>query len=136
MYHPSAVVLAQVLADFPILVVQVSMFLLPIYFMANLRQSASAFFTLWYVFCCIPLPSRESSIHFSICRIIIYVTTLALTAFFRMVGFSFSTFEGASGVSGIAIGLLILYTVCLDLACYSAEARVFIIVSLFCRRVI
>lgn len=89
MYRPAAVVLAQVLADFPILIAQVSIFLLPIYFMSNLRQSAGAFFSLW---------------------IITYVTTLALLGFFRLIGFSFSTFEGASGVSGISIGLLILYT--------------------------
>ncbi|KAF8314186.1 ABC transporter [Clavulina sp. PMI_390] len=88
LFHPSSMVLAQVLADLPILVFQVSVFMLPIYFMTNLKRSGAAFFTLW---------------------IITYVTTLALTAFFRMIGFSFSTFEGASGVSGISIGLLILY---------------------------
>ncbi|CED83351.1 abc transporter [Phaffia rhodozyma] len=89
MYRPSAVVLAQVLADFPILIAQVSAFLLPIYFMCQLRQSASAFFTLW---------------------IITYVTTLALLGFFRAIGFNFSTFDGASQVSGLAVGLLIIYT--------------------------
>ncbi|KAF8321131.1 putative ABC multidrug transporter [Clavulina sp. PMI_390] len=88
LFHPSSMVLAQVLADLPILVFQVTTFMLPIYFMANLKRTAAAFFTLWTT---------------------TYVTTLALTAFFRMVGFSFSTFDGASGVAGVSIGLLILY---------------------------
>lgn len=109
MYRPSALVLAQVLADFPILIVQISIFLLPIYFMSQLKQAASAFFTLWCI---------------------IYVTTLAITAFFRFVGFSFSTFEGASGVSGISIGLLILYAVSLGFVkfwvCDGAERGVFV----------
>lgn len=89
LYRPSAVVLAQVLADFPILIGQVTAFLLPIYFMSGLKNTAKAFFTLW---------------------IITYVTTLALLGFFRAIGFSFSSFDGASQVSGLAVGLLILYT--------------------------
>ncbi|KAF8314175.1 hypothetical protein DL93DRAFT_2228010 [Clavulina sp. PMI_390] len=88
LFHPSSMVFAQVLADLPILMVQVSVLMLPIYFMTNLRRSGAAFFTLW---------------------IITYVTTLSITAFFRMIGFSFSTFDGASGVSGISVGLLITY---------------------------
>lgn len=47
MYRPGAVVLAKVLADFPILVAQVTIFLLPIYFMSGLKVSGSAFMTLW-----------------------------------------------------------------------------------------
>jgi ATP-binding cassette subfamily G (WHITE) protein 2 (SNQ2) len=89
LYRPAAVVLAQVLADFPILIGQVTAFLLPIYWMSGLKHTASAFFTLW---------------------IITYVTTLALLGFFRAIGFSFSSFDGASQVSGLAVGLLILYT--------------------------
>lgn len=69
MYRPSAVVLAQVLADLPVFISQISLFLLPIYFMTDLHRSASAFLTLWLV---------------------TYAVTLALIAFFRMVGFSFS----------------------------------------------
>jgi ATP-binding cassette subfamily G (WHITE) protein 2 (SNQ2) len=61
--------------------------LLPIYFMCSLKQTAGAFFTLWFI---------------------TYVTTLALLAFFRAIGFNFSTFDGASQVSGLAVGLLIL----------------------------
>lgn len=95
LYRPSAVVLAQVLADFPILIGQVTAFLLPIYFMSGLKNTAKAFFTLW---------------------IITYVTTLALLGFFRAIGFSFSSFDGASQVSGLAVGLLILYTGYVDLS--------------------
>ena len=79
MYRPSAVVLAQVLADFPIFVAQVTVFLLPIYFMTGLRRSGSAFFTLW---------------------IITYVVTLSLTSFFRFIGFSFSCVSALSFRSG------------------------------------
>lgn len=49
--------------------------------------------------------------YFDASRVIIYVTTLCMIAFFRLVGFSFNTFDGASGVSGISLGLLILYAV-------------------------
>jgi ATP-binding cassette subfamily G (WHITE) protein 2 (SNQ2) len=55
--------------------------------MCSLKQTAGAFFTLWFI---------------------TYVTTLALLAFFRAIGFNFSTFDGASQVSGLAVGLLIL----------------------------
>lgn len=46
--------------------------------------------------------------------VITYVTTLAFLVFFCMIGFSFSTFKGASGVSGIGVGTFILYTVVLS----------------------
>lgn len=114
MYHPSALVLAQVLADFPILVAQISVFLLPIYFMTHLKRTGAAFFTLWYVVRFARMGLDFLLMYLRCRRVIVYVTTLAITAFFRMIGFSFSTFEGASGVSGIALGLLILYAVSID----------------------
>ena len=62
MYRPGAIVLAKVLADFPILVAQITFFLLPIYFMSGLKNEGGAFMRLWAI---------------------TYVTTLALLAFFR-----------------------------------------------------
>jgi ATP-binding cassette subfamily G (WHITE) protein 2 (SNQ2) len=87
LYRPSALIFAQVMVDIPLVALQVTMFLVPIYFMSGLRRTAGAFFTLW---------------------IVTYVTTHSLLGFFRMIGFSFSSFQGAGAVSGLALGLIIL----------------------------
>lgn len=57
--------------------------------MCQLRQTAQAFFTLWAI---------------------TYTLTLCLLGLFRSIGYSFSTFGGASQASGLGVGLLILYT--------------------------
>lgn len=79
LYRPSALILAQVMVDLPLVALQVTMFLVPIYFMSGLRRTAGAFFTLW---------------------IVTYVTTHSLLGFFRMVGFSFNSFQASGAVSG------------------------------------
>jgi ATP-binding cassette subfamily G (WHITE) protein 2 (SNQ2) len=87
LYRPSALILAQIMVDLPIVACQVTVFILPIYWMSGLRHTAGAFFTLW---------------------VLTYVTTHALLGFFRMVGFGFSSFQASGAVSGLSLGLLIV----------------------------
>jgi ABC-type multidrug transport system permease subunit len=47
MFHPAAFCIAQITADIPVLLFQVSMFALVVYFMVGLTMSAGAFFTYW-----------------------------------------------------------------------------------------
>ncbi|KAJ5919837.1 ABC multidrug transporter atrF [Penicillium verhagenii] len=88
-FHPAAFCLAQIAADIPVLLFQISMFSLVVYFMVGLTMSAGAFFTYW---------------------ILVFATTMSMTAFFRAIGALFSTFDGASKVSGFMISALIMYT--------------------------
>lgn len=46
-FHPAAFCLAQIAADIPVLLFQISMFSLVVYFMVGLTMSAGAFFTYW-----------------------------------------------------------------------------------------
>ncbi|KAM3083160.1 hypothetical protein ACMFMG_003820 [Clarireedia jacksonii] len=89
LYHPAAFCIAQIAADIPVLLVQISHFSLVLYFMAGLKQDAGSFFTFW---------------------IIIFATTMCMTALFRSVGAAFDTFDAASKVSGFLIAALIMYT--------------------------
>ncbi|KAG0647786.1 abc multidrug transporter atrF [Hyphodiscus hymeniophilus] len=89
LYHPAAFCIAQIAADIPVLLIQVSHFSLVLYFMVGLRQDAGAFFTFW---------------------IVVFATAMCMTAFFRWIGAAFSTFDGASKVSGFMIGCYIMYT--------------------------
>ncbi|KAB5576146.1 ABC-2 type transporter-domain-containing protein [Coniochaeta sp. 2T2.1] len=87
-FHPAAFCLAQVAADIPIILLQITVFALPIYFMAGLTMSAGAFFTYW---------------------VILFAITMCMTAFFRAIGALFPNFDAASKVSGFAISALIIY---------------------------
>ncbi|KAK5800729.1 hypothetical protein VI817_002941 [Penicillium citrinum] len=89
MFHPAAFCIAQITADIPVLLFQISMFALVVYFMVGLTMSAGAFFTYW---------------------ILVFATTMAMTALFRAIGALFTTFDGASKVSGFLISALIMYT--------------------------
>lgn len=48
-HHPAAFCLAQIAADIPLILLQVSIFSLILYFMVGLTASAGAFFTFWAV---------------------------------------------------------------------------------------
>jgi ABC-type multidrug transport system permease subunit len=48
-FHPAALCIAQIATDIPVVLFQVSVFCLVIYFMVGLTMSASAFFTFWAV---------------------------------------------------------------------------------------
>lgn len=48
-FSPLNYVIAQIFGDIPVLLVQVSLFALILYFMTGLLMSASAFFTYWII---------------------------------------------------------------------------------------
>ncbi|OJJ42524.1 hypothetical protein ASPZODRAFT_20299 [Penicilliopsis zonata CBS 506.65] len=89
MFHPAAFCFAQIAADIPVLLFQISIFAIVIYFMVGLTMTAGAFFTYW---------------------VMIFATTMCMTALFRAIGALFSTFDGASKVSGFLIAAVIMYT--------------------------
>ncbi|QKX55112.1 uncharacterized protein TRUGW13939_02204 [Talaromyces rugulosus] len=88
LYHPAAICLSQIIADFPILLFQVTHFGLVLYFMVGLKTSAGAFFTY---------------------LIINFMTAMSMTGFFRLVGAAFPTFDAATKVSGLSIVGLFVY---------------------------
>lgn len=88
-FHPAAFCLAQIAADLPIILFQITIFSLPMYFLAGLTMSAGAFFTYW---------------------VILFAITMCMTAFFRAIGAAFPNFDAASKVSGFAISAVFMYT--------------------------
>ncbi|PTU20673.1 hypothetical protein P175DRAFT_0458220 [Aspergillus ochraceoroseus IBT 24754] len=88
MYHPAAFSLAQITADFPVLLFQCTIFSVVIYWMVGLKPSAAAFFIFWAI---------------------LFTTTLSITALFRCIGAAFSTFEAASKISGTAVKGIVMY---------------------------
>lgn len=86
MYRPSAVALAQTVGDLPIYFVQMVIFTIVIYFMTGLKMTPGHYFEF---------------------LLFVYFNQLALTAFFRFVGYSFGTFNNASKVSGLLFSVLV-----------------------------
>ncbi|KAM0309735.1 hypothetical protein ACHAO8_008783 [Botrytis cinerea] len=85
LYHPAAICIAQIIADFPILIFQVTHFGIVFYFMVGLKRTAGAFFTY--------LVSN-------------FMTAMSMTALFRLIGAAFPTFDAATKVSGLTtVGL-------------------------------
>ncbi|KAH7305961.1 ABC-2 type transporter-domain-containing protein [Stachybotrys elegans] len=87
-YHPSAFCIAQIAADIPLLLLQVSIFTVVTYFMAQLQNEVAHFFIFWFI---------------------VFSATMCMTALFRATGAAFSTFDAASKVSGLAISLGAVY---------------------------
>ncbi|KAL8688194.1 MAG: hypothetical protein Q9218_005832, partial [Villophora microphyllina] len=88
-YRPSAVALARVLADFPLIIVQVVIFGIIMYFMTNLYVDVSKFF---------------------IYELFVYTTTICITALYRMFAALSPTIDDAVRFSGTALNLLIIFT--------------------------
>ncbi|KAL5046754.1 hypothetical protein BDW71DRAFT_214521 [Aspergillus fruticulosus] len=88
LYQPAAVCIAQIVADFPILLFQVTHFGIVLYFMVGLKTTAAAFFTY---------------------LVTNFMTALSMTGFFRLVGAAFPTFDAATKVSGLSILALFVY---------------------------
>ncbi|CAJ2513218.1 Uu.00g013370.m01.CDS01 [Anthostomella pinea] len=88
-YRPSAVSIARILLDFPVILVQVCIFGLIMYFMTNLDVVVSKF---W------------------IYMLFIYINTMMLTALYRMFASLSPEIDTAVRFSGIALNLLIIYT--------------------------
>lgn len=88
-YRPSAVSIARVLVDFPVLLVEVIIFSILMYFMTGLDVNVSKFFI--YV-------------------LFVYTTTICITALYRMFAAISPEIDTAVRFSGIALNLLIVYT--------------------------
>ena len=88
-YRPSAVNLARVLNDFPVLLVEVIVFGIIMYFMTNLSLEPGKFF---------------------IYLLFIYVTTINITALYRMLASMSPTIDDAVRFSGVTLNLLIVFT--------------------------
>lgn len=88
-YRPSAVSVARVVVDFPVVLVQVCIFCLIMYFMCSLDVEAPKF---W------------------IYLLFVYTMTMTLTALYRMFAALSPTIDDAVRFSGIAFNLLIIYT--------------------------
>jgi len=79
MYRPAAVYLAQTLADMPILIVQLIILDVIVYFLSGLQPNAGKFFTF---------------LLFS------FVLTGSITAFFRAVGYAVGNYNDATKITG------------------------------------
>lgn len=88
-YRPSAVTLARVLVDIPVLFPQVVVFSIIMYFMCGLDVEASKFF---------------------IYLLFVYITTIAITALYRMFAALSPAIDDAVRFSGIALNILIIFT--------------------------
>ncbi|KAK3639848.1 ATP-binding cassette transporter snq2 [Elasticomyces elasticus] len=89
MYRPSAITIARVITDLPIIAVQVAIFGTIMYFMCNLDVDAGKF---W------------------IYMLFVYLTTILLTALYRMFASVSPEIDTAVRFSGIALNLLVIYT--------------------------
>lgn len=87
-FNPAAFCIAQVAADVPIIFLQITSFMLILYWMTALKATAAAFFTAWFI---------------------VYLATFVMTAFFRMIGAASRNFDAASKISGFSIMALVLY---------------------------
>ncbi|KAH7132480.1 ABC drug exporter AtrF [Dendryphion nanum] len=88
-YRPSAVSVARVVQDFPLLLAQVIPFSVIMYFMCELDIQASKFF---------------------IYLLFVYTTTICITSMYRMFAALSPTIDDAVRFSGLALNLLIIYT--------------------------
>ncbi|KAI7832790.1 ABC-2 type transporter-domain-containing protein [Gamsiella multidivaricata] len=89
MYRPSAFAIAQICVDIPLIIVQIILFAVVLYFMSGLQLEAGK----WFFFC-----------------FILFLTAMCMTAFFRMWAAVSATFDAASRNSGLILLALILYS--------------------------
>ncbi|KAI1153946.1 ABC-2 type transporter-domain-containing protein [Nemania diffusa] len=88
-YRPSAVSLARVITDLPVLFIQVVIFGIIMYFLTNLDRDVSKF---W------------------IYLLFVYTTTLLMTALYRMFASISPEIDTAVRFSGIALNIMLIYT--------------------------
>ncbi|SOV02442.1 probable ATP-binding multidrug cassette transport protein [Ustilago sp. UG-2017a] len=87
-YRPSALTLAQLLADLPFGVPRATLFVIILYFMAGLDRSASAFFTAWFV---------------------VLISYYAFRALFSLFGAITTNFYSAARLAAIVMSMLVLW---------------------------
>lgn len=88
-YRPSAFAIAQTVVDVPLVFIQIVIFNVIIYFMANLARTASQFF---------------------ISCLILWLVTMVTYAFFRAISAWCGTLDVATRFTGVAIQILVVYT--------------------------
>ncbi|KAF5001042.1 hypothetical protein FDECE_11076 [Fusarium decemcellulare] len=88
-YRPSAFAIAQTVVDVPMVFIQVVLFNIIIYWMANLARTASQFF---------------------IATLILWLVTMVTYAFFRAISAWCGTLDVATRFTGVAIQIIIVYT--------------------------
>ncbi|KAG0158229.1 hypothetical protein PDIDSM_5742 [Penicillium digitatum] len=88
-YRPAAYALAQVVVDVPLVFIQVVLFDLVVYFMANLARTPSQFF---------------------INLLFIFIMTMTMYSFFRALGALCASLDVATRLTGVAIQALVVYT--------------------------
>jgi ATP-binding cassette, subfamily G (WHITE), member 2, SNQ2 len=88
-YRPAAFAIAQTVVDVPLVFIQVLIFDVVVYFMANLQRTASQFF---------------------ISLLFLFILTMTMYSFFRALGALLGSLDAATRVTGIAIQALVVYT--------------------------
>ena len=88
-YRPAAFAIAQTVVDIPLVLIQVTIFDVVVYFMADLARTASQFF---------------------ISLLFLFIITMTMYAFFRAIGALVSSLDVATRITGVAIQALIVYT--------------------------
>jgi ATP-binding cassette subfamily G (WHITE) protein 2 (SNQ2) len=88
-YRPAAYAIAQTVIDVPLVFVQVFIFDIVVYFMANLSRTPSQFF---------------------ISLLFLWIITMTMYAFFRAIGSLVGSLDVATRITGVAIQALVVYT--------------------------
>lgn len=88
-YRPSAYAIAQTVIDVPLVFIQVLIFDIVVYFMANLQRTASQFF---------------------ISLLVLWLLTMTMYAFFRAIGSLVGSLDVATRITGVSIQALVVYT--------------------------
>jgi ABC-type multidrug transport system permease subunit len=88
-YRPAAYAIAQTVVDIPLVFIQVFIFNVVVYFMANLQRTPEQFY---------------------ISLLIIFSVTMTMYSFFRSVGALLGSLDAATRVTGISIQTMIVYT--------------------------
>lgn len=88
-YRPAAYAIAQTVIDIPLVLIQVFIFDIVVYFMANLSRTASQFF---------------------ISLLLLWIITMTMYAFFRAIGALVGSLDVATRITGVAIQALVVYT--------------------------
>ncbi|KAJ9490284.1 hypothetical protein VN97_g2998 [Penicillium thymicola] len=88
-YRPAAYALAQVVVDVPLVFIQVVLFDIIVYFMANLARTPSQFF---------------------INLLFIFILSMTMYSFFRALGALCASLDVATRLTGVSIQALIVYT--------------------------
>ncbi|KAL8822796.1 MAG: hypothetical protein Q9191_006477 [Dirinaria sp. TL-2023a] len=88
-HRPAAYAIAQTVVDAPLVLVQVFIFDVVVYWMAGLSRTASQFF---------------------ISLLILWIITMNMYAFFRMVGSMTKSLDIATRITGLSVQILVVYT--------------------------